>query len=160
MARAELKELKAQLEDFLQKRTVLQILREESLYAKFSKCEFWLEFVAFLGHVVTKEGIMVDLAKVAAVHDWTRPTFPTKIRNFTRMLMQNGRIIDYASQQLKEQMDTEREVSTVFHPQTDDLAGDSIQSCGEILLLGLPMVSIIHFASLISPQRLEVYFRF
>jgi len=64
---------------------VLEILREESLYAKFSKCEFWLEFVAFLGHVVTKEGIMVDLAKVAAVHDWTRPTFPTKIRSFTRL---------------------------------------------------------------------------
>ena len=42
-------------------RTVLQTLREHQLYAKFSKCEFWLESVAFLGHVVSKDGIQVDL---------------------------------------------------------------------------------------------------
>ena len=41
-------------------RTVLQTLREQQLYAKFSKCEFWTESVAFLGHVVTKDGIEVD----------------------------------------------------------------------------------------------------
>ena len=50
-------------------RIVLQVLREKELYAKFSKCEFWLESVAFLGHVVTKDGIMVDLTKVAVVRD-------------------------------------------------------------------------------------------
>ena len=41
-------------------RLVLQILREHQLYAKFSKCEFWLDQVAFLGHVVSKDGILVD----------------------------------------------------------------------------------------------------
>ena len=41
-------------------RTVLQTLREHQLYAKFSKCDFWTESVAFLGHVVTKDGIQVD----------------------------------------------------------------------------------------------------
>ena len=45
-------------------RTVLQTLREHQLYAKFSKCEFWLEQVAFLGHVVFKDGIQVDPKKI------------------------------------------------------------------------------------------------
>ena len=63
-------------------RTVLQVLRENELYAKFSKCEFLLESVAFLGHVVTKDGYMVDPAKIAAVRDWVRPTSVTAIRSF------------------------------------------------------------------------------
>ena len=41
-------------------RTVLQILRERQLYAKFSKCQFWLDKVAFLGHVISPEGVSVD----------------------------------------------------------------------------------------------------
>ena len=48
-------------------RTVLQTMREKQLYAKFSKCEFWLDRVAFLGHVVLKEGIFMDLKKIKAV---------------------------------------------------------------------------------------------
>ena len=63
-------------------RIVLQRLREEKLYAKFSKCEFWLTSVTFLGHVVSKEGIRVDPAKIEAVRGWTRPTSPTEIRSF------------------------------------------------------------------------------
>ena len=46
------------------------------------KCEFWLTFVTFLGHVVSKEGIRVDPAKIEAVSGWTRPTSPTEIRSF------------------------------------------------------------------------------
>ncbi|XP_070018211.1 uncharacterized protein [Nicotiana sylvestris] len=63
-------------------RTVLQTLREYQLYAKFSKSEFWLDSVAFLGHVVSKDGIMVDLKKTEAVQKWPRPTSPTEIRSF------------------------------------------------------------------------------
>ena len=63
-------------------RIVLQRLREEKLYAKFSKCEFWLTFVTFLGHVVSKEGITVDPAKIEEVRGWTRPPSPTEIRSF------------------------------------------------------------------------------
>ena len=48
-------------------RLVLQTLREHQLYVKFSKCEFWLDQVAFLGHVVSEEGIQVDLKKIEAV---------------------------------------------------------------------------------------------
>ncbi|WRX08486.1 Reverse transcriptase domain - like 6 [Theobroma cacao] len=61
---------------------VLQILREHRLYAKFSKCEFWLESVAFLGHVVSKDGIQVDSKKIEAVEKWPRPTSVMEIRSF------------------------------------------------------------------------------
>ena len=63
-------------------RFVLQTLREHQLYTKFSKCEFWLEQVAFLGHVVSKDGIQVDSKKIEAVADWPRPTTVTEIRSF------------------------------------------------------------------------------
>ena len=63
-------------------RVVLQTLREHKLYAKFSKCEFWLEEVAFLGHVVSKDGIKVDPKKIEAIQKWARPTTPTEIRSF------------------------------------------------------------------------------
>ena len=48
-------------------RLALQTLREHELYAKFSKCEFWLNSVSFLGHVVSKDGISVDMKKVEAI---------------------------------------------------------------------------------------------
>ena len=61
---------------------VLQTLREHQLYAKFSKCEFWLDQVAFLGHVVSKDGIQVDPQKIEVVIDWPRPTTVTEVRSF------------------------------------------------------------------------------
>lgn len=63
-------------------RYVLQTLREHQLYAKFSKCEFWLEEVAFLGHVVSRDGIQVDPKKIEAITEWPRPTSVTKVRSF------------------------------------------------------------------------------
>ncbi|KAL8102858.1 hypothetical protein AgCh_027400 [Apium graveolens] len=63
-------------------RISLEILRKEKLYAKFSKCEFWLKEVQFLGHVVNKEGIKVDPAKIEAVMNWERPKTPTEVRSF------------------------------------------------------------------------------
>ncbi|KAH0689164.1 hypothetical protein KY289_016522 [Solanum tuberosum] len=63
-------------------RMVLQTLKDKELYAKFSTCEFWLESVAFLGHIVSEEGIKVDTQKIEAVQNWPRPTSPTDIRSF------------------------------------------------------------------------------
>ncbi|GKB67440.1 hypothetical protein Tco_0928852 [Tanacetum coccineum] len=54
----------------------------EKLYAKFSKCEFWLQEVQFLGHVVNQNGIHVDLNKIDAVKNWKAPTTPSEIRSF------------------------------------------------------------------------------
>jgi hypothetical protein len=55
-------------------RLVLQKLREHRLYAKLSKCEFWLKKVTFLGHVISKGGISVDPSKVQDVLSWNAPT--------------------------------------------------------------------------------------
>ncbi|KAD7477567.1 hypothetical protein E3N88_00703 [Mikania micrantha] len=63
-------------------RKVLEMLRREKLYAKLSKCAFWLREVQFLGHVISPEGIMVDPAKVEAVMKWNPPKTPTEVRSF------------------------------------------------------------------------------
>ncbi|KAL0537612.1 hypothetical protein IC582_026595 [Cucumis melo] len=63
-------------------RMVLQTLRDNKLYAKFSKCEFWLKQVSFLGHVVSKTGVSVDPAKIEAVTGWTRPSTVSEVRSF------------------------------------------------------------------------------
>ena len=63
-------------------RITLEILRKERLYAKFSKCEFWLKEVQFLGHMISSEGIKVDPLKIEAVMNWERPKTPTKVRSF------------------------------------------------------------------------------
>ncbi|KAK9055581.1 hypothetical protein SSX86_026665 [Deinandra increscens subsp. villosa] len=63
-------------------REVLEKLRAERLFAKFSKCAFWLKEVQFLGHVIGAEGIMVDPSKIEAVTKWERPRNPTEVRSF------------------------------------------------------------------------------
>ncbi|KAH0759738.1 hypothetical protein KY290_023231 [Solanum tuberosum] len=60
-------------------RIVLGVLGKQGLYAKFSKCEFWLTSIAFLGHVVSKEDVMVDPQKIEAVKNWVRPSFVMKL---------------------------------------------------------------------------------
>ncbi|GKC02003.1 putative reverse transcriptase domain-containing protein [Tanacetum coccineum] len=63
-------------------RLVLELLKREKLYAEFSKCEFWLQEVHFLGHVVNHNGIHVDPSKIEAVKNWKAPTTPSEIRSF------------------------------------------------------------------------------
>ncbi|GJY88108.1 hypothetical protein Tco_0502736 [Tanacetum coccineum] len=63
-------------------KSILELLKKEELYAKFSKCEFWLSKVQFLGHVIDSEGIYVDPAKIESIKDWTSPKTPTKIHQF------------------------------------------------------------------------------
>jgi hypothetical protein len=61
---------------------VLQWLQDHQLYAKFSKCEFWIKEVPFLGHVVSPEGITVDPGKVKEVLEWKPPTTVSEVRSF------------------------------------------------------------------------------
>nr|GEY85790.1 retrotransposon protein, putative, Ty3-gypsy subclass [Tanacetum cinerariifolium]GEY85811.1 retrotransposon protein, putative, Ty3-gypsy subclass [Tanacetum cinerariifolium] len=63
-------------------RIVLGTSRQKKVYAKFSKCEFWLGQVAFLGHIVSADGITMDPAKVEAITKWPRPKLVTEIRSF------------------------------------------------------------------------------
>nr|GEW31211.1 reverse transcriptase domain-containing protein [Tanacetum cinerariifolium] len=61
---------------------ILEFLKKEELYAKFPKCEFWLQKMLFLGHMINSEGIYVDLPKINSIKDWALPKTPTKIHRF------------------------------------------------------------------------------
>ncbi|GJW43255.1 putative reverse transcriptase domain-containing protein [Tanacetum coccineum] len=63
-------------------KAILELLKKEELYAKFSKCEFWIPKVQFLGHVIDRQGIHVDPAKIESIKDWASPKTPTEIRQF------------------------------------------------------------------------------
>nr|GEX23523.1 putative reverse transcriptase domain-containing protein [Tanacetum cinerariifolium] len=57
---------------------ILEMLKKERLYAKFSKCDFWIDSVQFFGHVIDRSGVHVDPAKIKAIKSWAAPTTPTK----------------------------------------------------------------------------------
>ncbi|GKC98166.1 putative reverse transcriptase domain-containing protein [Tanacetum coccineum] len=61
-------------------KAILELLKKEELYVKFSKCEFWIPKVQFLGHVIDCQGIHVDPAKIESIKDWASPKTPTEIR--------------------------------------------------------------------------------
>ncbi|GKB60871.1 putative reverse transcriptase domain-containing protein, partial [Tanacetum coccineum] len=63
-------------------RIILELLKNEKLYAKFSKCDFWISIVQFLRHVIDSQGIHVDPTKIEAINNWASPTTPTDVRQF------------------------------------------------------------------------------
>ncbi|GKF36858.1 putative reverse transcriptase domain-containing protein [Tanacetum coccineum] len=63
-------------------RIILELPKKENLYAKFSKCDFWIRIVQFLRHLIDTQGLHVDPAKIKAVKNWTSPTTPTEIHQF------------------------------------------------------------------------------
>nr|GFC11276.1 putative reverse transcriptase domain-containing protein [Tanacetum cinerariifolium] len=102
-------------------RTILKLLKKEELYAKFSKCEFWIHKVQFLGHMINNKVIHVDPAKIESIKDWVSSKSPTEIHQFLGLtegsedfvaycdasikglgtvLMQMDKVISYASRQL------------------------------------------------------------
>nr|GEW01140.1 hypothetical protein [Tanacetum cinerariifolium] len=81
---------------------ILELLKKEKLFRKFSKCEFWLQEVHFLGHVVNNEGIHVDPSKIEATKNWKPSKTPTEIRSFLGLARYyRNKVIAYASRQLK-----------------------------------------------------------
>jgi len=84
----------SQMEHAYHFREVLETLRRNKLYAKLSKCEFWLNEVVFLGHVISEKGISVDPKKIEAVLKWERPTNVTEIRSFLGLARYYRRFIE------------------------------------------------------------------
>ncbi|GJW24213.1 putative reverse transcriptase domain-containing protein [Tanacetum coccineum] len=110
-------------------RIILELLKKDKLYAKFSKCDFWIHIVQFLRHLIDSQGLHGDPAKIEEVKNWASPTTPTEIRQFLGLaalilalpegnddfvvycdashqglgtvLMQKEKVISYASRQLK-----------------------------------------------------------
>ncbi|GJW61206.1 putative reverse transcriptase domain-containing protein [Tanacetum coccineum] len=63
-------------------KVILELLKKEQLYAKFSKRDVWLESMKFLGYVIDRNGVYVDPAKIEAIRNWAAPTMPTEVRQF------------------------------------------------------------------------------
>jgi hypothetical protein len=82
-------------------RLVLQKLRDNQLYAKFLKCDFWLKKVAFLGHIITDGGIKVDPSKVSELLNWKQPKDVSKIRSFIGLAGYCRRFIEGFSKLVK-----------------------------------------------------------
>nr|GEU77760.1 putative reverse transcriptase domain-containing protein [Tanacetum cinerariifolium] len=75
-------------------KSILELLKKEELYAKFSKCDFWLSKVQFLGHVIDSKGIHVDSAKMESIKDWESPKTSTEIRQFLSLSGYHRRFIE------------------------------------------------------------------
>nr|GFC49072.1 putative reverse transcriptase domain-containing protein [Tanacetum cinerariifolium] len=75
-------------------KAILELLKKEELYAKFSKCEFWIPKVQFLSHVIDSQGIHVDPTKIESVKDWASPKSPTEIRQFLGLARYYQRFIE------------------------------------------------------------------
>nr|GFA04391.1 putative reverse transcriptase domain-containing protein [Tanacetum cinerariifolium] len=75
-------------------KAILELLKKEELYAKFSKCEFWSPKVQFLGHVIDSQGIHVDPTKIESFKDWASPKSPMKIHQFLRLAGYYRRFIE------------------------------------------------------------------
>ncbi|GJS11465.1 putative reverse transcriptase domain-containing protein [Tanacetum coccineum] len=94
---------KSEGEHALHLKLILELLKKEELYAKFSKYEFWLSKVQFLSHVIDSEGIHMDPAKIESIKDWASPKTPTEIRQFLGLTGYYRRFIKEAAFQLLKQ---------------------------------------------------------
>ncbi|WVZ97612.1 hypothetical protein U9M48_043131 [Paspalum notatum var. saurae] len=102
-------------------RVVLTRLREHKLYAKFSKCAFWLKEVGFLGHILSEKGVAVDPSKVKDVLNWKQPETVTEIRSFLGLAGYYRRFIKDFSKIAKPMTSlTKKNAKFVWGPKCED----------------------------------------
>nr|GFB76246.1 putative reverse transcriptase domain-containing protein [Tanacetum cinerariifolium] len=75
-------------------KTILELHKSVKLYAKFLKCDFWLESIHFLGHVIDSDGVHVDPANVEGIRNWSAPTTPTEVRQYLGLASYYRRFIE------------------------------------------------------------------
>nr|GEZ09685.1 putative reverse transcriptase domain-containing protein [Tanacetum cinerariifolium] len=75
-------------------KTILELLKNEKLYAKFSKCDFWLKSIQFLSHVIDSNGVHVDPARVKAIRNWYAPIMPKEVRQLLGLVGYYQRFIE------------------------------------------------------------------
>ncbi|GKD51636.1 hypothetical protein Tco_1280612 [Tanacetum coccineum] len=100
-------------------KAILELLKKEQLYAKFSKCEFWIPKVQFLSHVIDSRGIHVDPAKIESIKDWASPKTPTEIRQFLGLAGYYRRFTSNFWRSFQKALGTDISISTAYHPETD-----------------------------------------
>ncbi|GJU69096.1 putative reverse transcriptase domain-containing protein [Tanacetum coccineum] len=118
---------------------ILELLKKENLYAKFSKCDFWIRIVQFLGHLINSQGLHVDPAKIEAVKNWTSPTTPTEIRQFLGLAGYYRRFIKDFSKIAKSLTELTQKNKKYIWGEDQELAFQLLkQKLCEALILALP----------------------
>ncbi|XP_070045523.1 uncharacterized protein [Nicotiana tomentosiformis] len=130
-------------------RVVLDTLYQHKLYAKFSKCEFWLESVTFLGHVVSSEGIKADPQKIAAVKNWLRPTTTAEIRSFLGLAGYYKKKELNLRQRRRLELLKNYDIDILYHLRKDNIVADALSRKS--------MVSLAHLEAFQSPLAKKVH---
>ncbi|GJQ98233.1 putative reverse transcriptase domain-containing protein [Tanacetum coccineum] len=107
-------------------KVILELLKKEELYAKFSKCEFWIPRVQFIGHVIDRQGIYVDPTKVKSIKEWASPKTPMEIRQFLGLAGYYRRFIEggVCSKDLEALLDYDCEIR--YHPGKANVISDAL----------------------------------
>ncbi|GKA03620.1 putative reverse transcriptase domain-containing protein [Tanacetum coccineum] len=109
---------------------ILELLKMERLYDKFSKCNFWLDLVQFLGHVINRNGVHVDPAKIKAIRNWAAPTTPTKLKtheeNYTTHDLELGAVVFALRQRRWIKLSSDYDCEIHYHPGKANVVADAL----------------------------------
>ncbi|GJZ18052.1 putative reverse transcriptase domain-containing protein, partial [Tanacetum coccineum] len=120
-------------------RIILELLKKEKLYAKFSKYDFWISIVQFLRHIIDSQGIHIDPAKIEAFKNWASPTTPTEIRQFLGLVGYYQRFIKYFSKIAKSLTELTQKNNMYIWGENQESAFQLLkQKLCEALILALP----------------------
>ncbi|KAL0539548.1 hypothetical protein IC582_023763 [Cucumis melo] len=113
---------------------VLETLRMNKLYVKFSKCEFWLKQVSFLGHVVSKDGVSVDSAKIEVVTSWPRPSIVSEVHSFLGLAGYYRRFVEEFSRiNLKQKVVTAPVLTVIYSDASKKGLGYVLMEQGKVV---------------------------